>query len=48
MRLGQGRENSKQFLRDNPDLADEIEAKLREDMGLPVLAPAPVPEEVEN
>ncbi len=36
VRLGQGRENAKQFLRDNPDLADEIEAKLREKMGLPV------------
>ncbi len=36
VRLGQGRENSKQFLRDNPDLADELEAKLREKMGLPV------------
>jgi recombination protein RecA len=36
VRLGQGRENSKQFLRDNPDLGDEIETKLREKMGLPV------------
>ena len=35
VRLGQGRENSKQFLRDNPDLADELEAKLREAMELP-------------
>ena len=34
LRLGQGRENSKQFLRDNPDLADEIELKLRELMGM--------------
>jgi recombination protein RecA len=44
LRLGQGRENSKQFLRDNPDLADEIELKLRELMGMvarPVLEPAP-------
>ena len=29
-RLGQGRENSKQFLMDNPELAAEIEAKVRE------------------
>ncbi|HEX6863237.1 MAG TPA: recombinase RecA [Thermoanaerobaculia bacterium] len=44
LRLGQGRENAKQFLRDNPDLADEIEAKIREKMGLPTsAAPAPVP-----
>ena len=34
-RLGQGRENSKQFLRDNPDIADEIEMKVRAEMGLP-------------
>jgi recombination protein RecA len=35
VRLGQGRENSKQFLRDNPDVADEIEMKVRAQMGLP-------------
>ncbi|HVF61815.1 MAG TPA: recombinase RecA [Thermoanaerobaculia bacterium] len=35
VRIGQGRENSKQFLRDNPDLADELEARLREKMGMP-------------
>jgi recombination protein RecA len=35
VRLGQGRENAKQFLRENPDLADELEAKLREKLGLP-------------
>ena len=34
VRLGQGRENAKQFLRDNDDLADELEAKLRSAMGL--------------
>jgi recombination protein RecA len=28
IRLGQGRENSKQYLRDNPELADEITAKI--------------------
>jgi len=28
-RLGQGRENAKQFLRDNPEIADEIEARIR-------------------
>jgi recombination protein RecA len=35
LRLGQGRENSKQFLRENPDLAEEIEEALRTAMGLP-------------
>ncbi len=29
-RLGQGRENAKQLLRDHPEMADEIEAKVRE------------------
>ncbi len=37
IRLGQGRENAKQFLRDNPDLADEIEASLRKELGLPAI-----------
>jgi recombination protein RecA len=41
LRLGQGRDNSKQFLRENPDLADEIEAKIREKLGLPVPATGP-------
>ncbi|MEM7695737.1 MAG: recombinase RecA [Pseudomonadota bacterium] len=33
-RLGQGRENSKQFLRTNPDVADAIERGIRESAGL--------------
>jgi recombination protein RecA len=33
-RLGQGRENAKLFLRDNPALASEIEAALRQNAGL--------------
>ena len=33
-RLGQGRENAKQFLRDNPDLANEVEATIRQNAGL--------------
>lgn len=33
-RLGQGRENAKQFLRDNPDAAEEIEASIRQNAGL--------------
>ena len=33
-RLGQGRENSKQFLTDNPDLANEIETAIRQNAGL--------------
>jgi recombination protein RecA len=30
IRIGQGRENSKEFLRQNPDLADEIEVLIRQ------------------
>jgi len=33
-RLGQGRENSKQFLRDNPEIADAIEAAVRQNAGI--------------
>jgi recombination protein RecA len=32
--LGQGKENSRTFLRDNPDLADEIEKKIKEKLGI--------------
>ncbi len=34
VRLGQGRENSKEFLKENPDLVKEIEQKIRENKGL--------------
>jgi len=37
-RLGQGRENSKQFLRDHPDVAAELEAKVREQSGAAAIA----------
>jgi recombination protein RecA len=33
-RIGQGRENAKQFLRDRPELANAIEAKVREQSGV--------------
>ena len=33
-RLGQGRENSKTFLKNNPDVADKIEAQIRANSGL--------------
>jgi len=33
-RLGQGRENSRQFLKDNPEIADQIELGIRESAGL--------------
>ncbi len=34
IRLGQGRENARRFLKDNPDLADEIDGKIRSILGL--------------
>src|ERR1700710_184114 len=49
-RLGQGRNNAKQFLTDNPELALEIETKVRAALGIdgeapgraePIAAPAP-------
>ena len=36
LRLGQGRENSKTFLRENPDIAEEIEARIREELGMTI------------
>ncbi len=33
-RIGQGKENAKQYLRENPKLADEIEKKIRENSGV--------------
>jgi recombination protein RecA len=33
-RLGQGRENSKQFLRDNPDISNKIETAIRQNAGI--------------
>ena len=33
-RIGQGRENAKQFLRDHKDIADKVEAKIRADLGV--------------
>ncbi len=43
--LGQGKENARAFLRDNPDLADEIEKRIKEKLGIGarVDAPAPTP-----
>ena len=42
--LGQGRENAKQFLRENPALAAEIENIVREQNGLPPLTASGLPE----
>ncbi len=37
-RLGQGRENSKAYLKANPAVAADIEVKLRKEMGLPAVS----------
>lgn len=43
--LGQGKENARAFLRDNPDLSDELEKKIKEKLGVgpKVDAPAEAP-----
>ncbi|MGD0014853.1 MAG: recombinase RecA [Bryobacteraceae bacterium] len=40
-RIGQGRENARQFLKDNPEAAAKLEAELRQILGLTRLAAAP-------
>jgi len=45
-RLGQGRENAKEFFRNNPELTLEIENKVREAVGLPQRSYVPPAEEV--
>lgn len=46
--LGQGKENARKFLRDNPDLANELDKKIKEKLGIgakvdaPADAPVPV------
>ena len=42
-RIGQGRENAKQFLRDNPKMADAIEKRIREQSSTIAGASAPGP-----
>ncbi|WP_138900669.1 recombinase RecA [Streptomyces albidochromogenes] len=39
--LGQGKENARNFLKDNPDLADEIEKKIKTKLGVGVRPAAP-------
>jgi recombination protein RecA len=43
VRLAQGRENAKEFLKENPEIASEIENKVREVYNLKVKEPASVP-----
>lgn len=47
-KIGQGRENTKQYLRDNPQMLEEISEKVRVHFGLQEGAPAEGAEEAEN
>ncbi len=47
-RIGQGRENVKTFLKENPDMAEEIERKIRENAGLLVTDMITTPETDED
>lgn len=40
LKLGQGREAAKQFLKENPEVAQKLEAQLREKLGLAGAGPA--------
>lgn len=42
--LGQGKENARNFLKDNPDLANEIERKIKEKLGVGVRPEEPAAE----
>jgi recombination protein RecA len=42
-KIGQGRDNAREFLRENTDLAREIENKVRENLGIALLPPAAAP-----
>src|ERR1700691_1329803 len=50
-RIGQGRENARQFLKDNPDIRQQVDAELRKALGLirkePEAVAAPMPAPVE-
>ncbi|HNT38392.1 MAG TPA: recombinase RecA, partial [Rubrivivax sp.] len=40
-KIGQGKDNAREFLRENADLAREIENKVRASLGVPVLGAEP-------
>jgi recombination protein RecA len=39
-KIGQGKDNAREFLRENPELAVEIENKVRESLGIPLIGAA--------
>ena len=44
-KIGQGKDNSREYLRENPDVAREIENKIREAVGVAPLGDAESAEE---
>jgi recombination protein RecA len=42
-RIGQGRENARQFLRDNKEIANKLAAEVRKAVGLTTVVPSPPP-----
>ncbi|WP_291647474.1 recombinase RecA [Clostridium sp.] len=48
VRLGQGRENAKQYLKDNPEIALEIENRIREKYELPLMKEVAIDKNVEE
>ncbi|MGS0758022.1 recombinase RecA, partial [Roseateles sp. GG27B] len=40
-KIGQGKDNAREFLRENPAIAREIENKVRESLGVPLLVVSP-------
>lgn len=47
-RIGQGKDNVREYLRENPDLANEIENKIRENMGIVQKAQTEGPQEEQD
>jgi recombination protein RecA len=43
-KIGQGRDNAREFLKENPGLSQEIENKVRASLGIPLLAGTEVTE----
>jgi recombination protein RecA len=43
LRVGQGKEGAKTFLKENPKVADEIEQKIKEKLAIVAAGPAPAP-----
>ncbi len=43
-KVGQGRDNAREFLKENPELSREIENKVRASLGIPLLPGTDAPE----